>query len=513
MLLGNLLAAIKSEIIECSETLETLNRLDIQKLCADSRCFGQNNLFVAIRGFHSDGHRYLAQAAENGAVAAVVESVPHNCPIPYIVVYNTRRCLGLLASAFYNHPSQSLTVIGVTGTNGKTTTTNLIYHLLSKSGVRTGLIGSPYIIIGSERSMSNITTPDALDLQFIMHQIVQANCTHVVMEVSSHGIELERICGIDFDVAVITNISVDHMDLHRNQQNYIATKQRLFRRLAPESIAIYNADDPSANWIQPVTSAHTIGYGQSEKASVRARAVEFKADGSHFTLELPPRQRLDSGLFTINEERAKSIECTRQIDCMVPITGAHNISNTLAAVSTAYVLGIEPETIRQGLSTFHGVRRRLELIHQGAFTIIDDYAHNPGGIKAVLDTIDPSRFRHITLVVAIRGNRSEQINAENGQVLATYLRNCENASLIVTSSDDVVTKKDQVTPSEREAFLAAVRQQPRPVTITRTLREALEQAISQAAEGDLILLLGAQGMDAGAGIVHEVLHERAPLPI
>lgn len=512
MLLEKLLASIEDEIIECSESLENLNKLDIQRICADSRCRGENMLFVAIRGFHSDGHKYLAEAAENGAVIAVVESVPSKCPIPYIVVTNSRRCLGLLASTFYNHPSQSLTVIGVTGTNGKTTTTNLIHHLLTTSGAQVGLIGSPYIMIGTRRSKSDITTPDALDLQAIMHQMVQENCTHVVMEVSSHGIELERISGIDFDIAVITNISSDHMDLHVNQQNYIATKQKLFRRLPPDRIAVYNTDDPSAHWIRAATSAHTIGYGLDGKADIRAQDVAITSDGSRFTVQLPPRRPVGSGLFAVNVDPNQGHN-KRELDCLLPLIGAHNIANALAAISTVYALGLDGDTIRLGLRTFRGVKRRLEVIHQGRFTIIDDYAHNPGGFKAVLDSIDPKKFRHIILVVAIRGNRSKEINTKNGQVLAAFLRNCEHASIIVTTSDDVVTAKDQVTLREREAFLAEISKQPRPVIVTRTLRAALEQAINQATEGDLILLLGAQGMDAGADIVQEVLRTKAPLPI
>ncbi|NLV90880.1 MAG: UDP-N-acetylmuramoyl-L-alanyl-D-glutamate--2,6-diaminopimelate ligase [Firmicutes bacterium] len=498
MPLAQLLAEIQGEILQIqAQGLETsaFEEIEIERITADSREGQTGALFVAITGFKVDGHDYLASAVSKGCRAVVVERMVSPLPsVPVILVKNTRRALGLLASAILDFPSRRLKVIGVTGTNGKTTATSLIHHILCQAGIPAGLIGAPETKIGEHREPSQVTTPDALKLQQLLSQMVNEGCTHVVMEVSSHGIELERIAGVEFDLAVLTNISTDHLDLHKSQEAYVQTKFRFFASLPAAATAVLNGDEPLSEQIRRQTKAQIVEYGLTGSPQVQALEIRDFDDSSRFQLVLPNEAQL------------------LRLECHLPLPGRHNISNALAAAAVAFTLGVDPATVQQGLNTFPGVPRRLHPVCRSEITVIDDYAHNPGSIAAALSTIAPPRYPGITLVVAVRGSRGEQVNWENGRALADAINSWPNVRrVIVTASSEVVAAKDRVTEPEQRAFVAALQTLSCPISVHDRLDAALKEALQLAQAKDLILLLGAQGMDPGADMLLAMLGELAPI--
>lgn len=355
----------------------------ITGITLDSRAVKPGDLFVAMRGGSADGHDYIPKALLNGAAAVVGEKsaaeVGMPPTVPYIQVENARQSLTWLAAAFYDWPGRKLTVIGVTGTDGKTTTSNLLYRILIAAGLKAGMISTVNAVIGDEELDTgfHVTTPDAPDVQRYLARMVDAGLTHVVLETTSHGWAQFRVDACEFDLGVITNITHEHLDQHGSYENYRAAKARLFQSLEhtlskPQGnprLAVLNRDDRSYEYLSGVVhglpSAKQISYGLGQGADVRAEKVQYDPAGIHFT--------------------AASKDFRVAISSQ--LVGAFNVSNCLAALTAAvYGLGIPPEDAARGIASLEGVPGRMERIDLGQkFTAIVDFAHTPNALKVALE--------------------------------------------------------------------------------------------------------------------------------
>ena len=363
--------------------------IEITGIAIDSRAVRPGDLFVALRGGSVDGHHYIQKAIDNGAAAVIgdkelVGRVGREAPPksnggdnpPYLQLEDSRRALTWLAAAFYDWPARKLTVIGVTGTDGKTTTINLIYQILLAANIKAGMISTVNAVIGDEvlDTGFHVTTPDAHDLQRYLAKMVQAGLTHVVLETTSHGWAQHRVDACEFDIGVITNITHEHMNEHGSFENYRAAKARLFSSLEwtrPKEqgnprLGVINRDDPkSFDFLNDLIKVNKINYGLSEAADVRAVDLEHNPSGIRFL--------------------ASSRDFHVQIKS--ELVGLYNISNCLAALTTAvYGLGVDPEVAARGISRLDGIPGRMEPVDLGQdFTALVDFAHTPNALKSVLE--------------------------------------------------------------------------------------------------------------------------------
>ncbi|MGZ9222556.1 MAG: Mur ligase family protein, partial [Anaerolineales bacterium] len=351
--------------------------IPITGISIDSRAVKPGHLFVAMKGGSVDGHDYIPKAIENGAAAIVGEkAVGQVANLPYVRLENPRRALTWIAASFYERPGRKLTVIGVTGTDGKTTTTNLIYQILLAAGLKAGMISTVNAVIGDEvlDTGFHVTTPDAHDVQRYLAKMVEAGLTHVVLETTSHGWAQYRVDACEFDIGVVTNITHEHMDEHGSYENYRAAKARLFSSLEKTSdkphgnprLGVINRDDlKSFDFLNDLIKVRKLNYGLREGADVRAIDVAYSPSGIHFTA------------------RSRNFD----IPVSSKLVGAFNISNCLAALTaTVYGLKIKPEVAAQGIAALEGIPGRMERIDMGQnFTAIVDFAHTPNALKVALE--------------------------------------------------------------------------------------------------------------------------------
>lgn len=447
------------------------------------------SLFIAIKGLKNDGHHYLAEAKTRGACMAIVERQV-DIDLPQIVVSDSKKALATLSSAFFGHPAKKLKLIGVTGTNGKTTTTHIIHHILNPT-IPTGLVGSQNIKIGAnDFDYSSFTTPEAPKLHYYFQKMREAHVSWVALEVSSHGISQKRTSGLQFEIAAITNISPDHLDFHNSLENYIETKAAIFSQVKPDGFAFFNGDDKFAlELLHQVKHPNKFTIGQSPNCDF---ILTYKDQNS---ILITGRNSLFPN----------KIELSNLL-----IWGKHNLYNAALASLIALYSGISKDNVIERVKTFSGVRRRLETIFKQEFTIIDDYAHNPGGITSTIQTIAKLKPKRLLIVFSIRGNRGVAINRENSKALVNNLSKKAFPILLwLTSSDDVVTPKDKVNVQEKEAVLSILKNSGITTAFEPTLHRALEAAIAEAKPGDLILLLGAQTMDPAQRILGTLLKTKS----
>ena len=328
----------------------------------DSRKITAGNLFVCMEGAHVDGHNFINQAVANGAVAILTthENIQPPKGISALVVRDMLTALAEIVPKFYDYPAKSMRVIGVTGTNGKTTTTYMIREILIRAGYKVGLIGTIQMMIGEEIFPVHNTTPNVIDLQHTFDKMRAAGCDFVVMEVSSHALAENRIAGIDFNVAVFTNLTQDHLDYHKTMENYCATKAKLFA-LAKDAVVV-NVDDAAGAVMLENAHCRKITYSIEDESDLRAENVNVQANGTSFEI---------SNLFDLN----------------LHVTGIFNVYNVLAAVGTARAINISNDTVKTALGAFKSVSGRFERVYANVpFTVIVDYAHTPDGVKNVIET-------------------------------------------------------------------------------------------------------------------------------
>ncbi len=430
----------------------------------DSRHVNVGDAFICIPGFKTDGHNYAAQAVKNGSRALLVEKPVAGCEdCTMVQVNDTRELLPLLASRFYNAPSQTLRVIGVTGTNGKTTTTHLIKAILEETGYAVGLIGTLNATFqGYEEKLAN-TTPESLDLERFMSRVRDQGGRYLVMEVSSHALDLGRVREIDFDVAIFTNLTQDHLDYHKDLESYCDAKLKLFEKLKVESgrFAVINADDPHADRFLGASPGERITYGIHNSATVKATGVRITSRGSTFDVVYP------EGKTTLN----------------IRLAGFFNVYNTLAAIAWALEERIPPQTIKTALEKVRGVPGRFESIDEGQdFSVIVDYAHTPDGMENILKTARQITEGRIITVFGAGGDRDRTKRPLMGKIAAQY-----SDFSIVTSdnprSEDPLAIIEDIVAGLKEKETAHY-------AVVPDRREAIRHAIYLAHPDDMVVIAG-----------------------
>ena len=440
----------------------------ITDITADSRTVQAGSLFIALRGATVDGHKFLPMAAAKGAVAALVEEVPQEPPegVTLLVVPDTRAAMELITPYFYDYPGKRLRMVGVTGTNGKTTTTNIIRLILRKAGHKVGLIGTINIMIEDEETVSHNTTPDVVDLQKTLYAMVCAGCDYCVMEVSSHALALKRVAGIEYDCAVLTNITQDHLDFHKTMENYRDAKSLLFEHLTDgnktNKNAVFNMDDPSSAIIKARTKARAWTYGKGEENDIHP--LRFTVAPKHMQLALATP--------------------VGEMDLELKITGEFNVYNVMSAVGAMLAEGISKETIVAVLDGFDGVPGRFQLVEAGQpYTVIVDYAHTPDGLENVLHTARSITRGKLWVVFGCGGDRDNKKRPIMGGLAL------ELADKVVVTSDNPRTEDPELIIDE---IFTALQNVPAGKEVFRLSdrREAINFALANAAAEDVILIAG-----------------------
>lgn len=435
--------------------------IEIRAIRFDSRAVQPGDCFVAVRGVAHDGHLFIDKAIENGASAIVAESVPENTAVTTVQVADSAEALGCLASAFYGNPSRHMQVVGVTGTNGKTTTTTLLHQLYSTLGYKTGLIGTVENRIGDTIVPSTHTTPDAVSLQELLRQMADAGCTQVFMETSSHAIHQRRIAGVAFAGAVFTNLTHDHLDYHKTFAEYRDAKKRLFDDLPATAFALTNADDKNGRFMLQNTRAQSHTYGLKTPADFKTKIIENGLQGLHLNLD------------------------GEQVHAR--LIGEFNAYNLTAVYATARLLGAEKLETLAALSNLSGAEGRFEAVQNparpGGLGIVD-YAHTPDAIQQVLETIVKLKKRgsKIVTVVGCGGDRDKTKRPVMARTAARL-------------SDHLILTSDNPRTEDPAAILRDMEAGLEPEDLAKTLTiENREQAIKTACQlagpEDVILVAG-----------------------
>jgi UDP-N-acetylmuramoyl-L-alanyl-D-glutamate--2,6-diaminopimelate ligase len=449
--------------------------VQIQGITADSRLVEPGWLFVAVRGSQTDGHRYLDEAVRRGAAALVVEEGGVKDGPPAFQVPNSRSALAHLAAAWHGHPGRSLVVIGVTGTDGKTTTANLIYRILVAAGLRAGLVTTVSAQIGdaSLDTGFHVTTPEPMALQGYLAQMVEAGLTHVVLEATSHGLAQHRVDGCEFDVAVVTNITHEHLDFHGTYDAYLSAKGRLLELAGssatksggPAKAAVLNADDPGASALPEITGVERLMYGRNSAADVTARSVSASPRGVSFQIA----------------------DSARRIPIHLALVGDYNVSNALAAYTCCVnALGLSPEFAQRGMSALEAVPGRMQPIDLGQpFQAIVDFAHTPNALRQALSAARGLAKGRVIAVFGSAGLRDRQKRQMMAEISA------ELADVTVLTAEDPRTESLSSILQEM-ATSATAAGACEGVNLWRIpdRGQALETAVELAGRGDLVIACG-----------------------
>jgi UDP-N-acetylmuramoyl-L-alanyl-D-glutamate--2,6-diaminopimelate ligase len=439
----------------------------ITDLTIDSRQVKKGSLFVCIKGVHVDGHKFIEQAFEAGAAAVLVEDfvkAPEGLTV--IKVNDTTEAMTTVAPWFYDYPGKQMRIIGVTGTNGKTTTTNIIRIILRKAGFKVGLIGTINIMIEEQVETSHNTTPDVVDLQKVLYRMLEAGCDYVVMEVSSHALALKRVAGIEFDVAALTNITQDHLDFHGTFEKYREAKAILFTNLhigaKKGKTAVFNTDDYSAKTIMARTKTPIMTYGKAVTNDVYPLAFEVAAKHMRLNLSTP----------------------VGEMDLLLHITGEFNVYNVMTAVAVMLAEKIDKKTIIDVLDGFAGVPGRFQLVEAGQpYTVIVDYAHTPDGLDNVLKTARQITKGKLWAVFGCGGDRDNKKRPIMGRIAL------ELADNLVVTSDNPRSENPELIILDIEKGLAGAPAEKKIHKITDR-KEAIEFALSHAEADDVIMIAG-----------------------
>ena len=464
-----------SEIVKDLEIVSSTADMDteIRGVSYDSRQTEPGDLFVAVKGFSSDGHRYIPKAMEKGAAAVLCEDIPED-GTPYVQIRDCRLGLALASRSLFGEPAAKMTVIGITGTSGKTTSSYLIKHMLeTKLGAKVGLIGTNGHMIGDEFLHSEFTTPESYELQKLFRRMADSGCTHVVMEVSSHSLALERVAGVHFDVALYTNLSQDHLDFHHTMEEYAAAKKKIFSMC---SAACVNADDAWADYMTEGAECPFLSYGiDCGDADLRAEKVELSASGVQF----------------------EAVFAGEKADASLAIPGLFSVHNALGVMAVGLVLGLSLEDCAAALRDARGVKGRLESVPtDGDYSIIIDYSHKPDALENVLKTLRPVTRGRLIVLFGCGGDRDRLKRPIMGAIAA------DNADLCIVTSDNPRTEEPEAIIDEIMEGLCG---RETPVIRICDRCEAIRTAIDNACPGDVILLAG-KGHEDYQIVGHEKHH-------
>ncbi|MBF6604237.1 MAG: UDP-N-acetylmuramoyl-L-alanyl-D-glutamate--2,6-diaminopimelate ligase [Chloroflexi bacterium] len=470
-----------------------LSHLAVRGVAADSRRVRPGSLFVAIAGLHADGHDFVADAARAGAVAAVVERPVPEAPIPQLVVGRPSRALAAAAAWWYGDPSRRLAVVGVTGTDGKTTTSFLASAALEAAGLRTGLVGTVDTSIGGRREANeaHITTPEAPELQALLAAMVMSGDTAAVLETTSHALALDRVAEVAYDAAILTNLSHEHLELHGSFEAYRAAKLSLFERLAERTPAIrpragiVHRDDPAASLFEAVTreaGARLVTYGADPSAEVRATHVAEDEHGLRFAVATP----------------------RGEAEIRLRLGGRFNVHNALAVVALGEAWDLDAAAVRRGLEGLAGVPGRMERVDAGQpFGAIVDYAHSPASLAAVLDLLAPVAAARGGGLIAVFGSAGERDVAKRrimGRIAGERCR-----IVVVTDEDPRGEDGDAILDEIARGAEEAGRHRGRDLLLIRDRAAAIAAAVERARPGDTVLF-------AGKGHERSIIGPDGPLP-
>jgi UDP-N-acetylmuramoyl-L-alanyl-D-glutamate--2,6-diaminopimelate ligase len=489
-----------SELVHQIEHYEIRNfkeDFEIKSIAYHSKKATLNSIYVAIKGFITDGHKYIEDALNNGAKAAIVEEFV-DVNIMQIKVKDSRRALSLISDIFYNSPTKKMKVIGITATNGKTTTSFLVETILRNTDIKTGLIGSVMNKIGDKIEIAELTTPESLDLQEKFYNMQKHNIDTCVMEVSSSALELNRVADVDYDIVSFANLAREHIDQHGSFKNYWMAKSSLIKNAKEEAVAILNIDYEMISSLKYNTRADVITFSiNGNKADVLCRNIELVGGRAKF------RVIIDEDIKFKNVNIGKD-----EFDVELNIPGYHSIENAMASICIALAFGVDREIIINTLKEFKGVERRFEFIYEGDYIIIDDHFANLKNINSTLESISDMDKNKFHIVYAIRGNRGPTVNRENAKALISWKDKLGIEKVIATRSVGDVTQKDEVKPIEEEVFKEEILNAGIPLEIYDTIYDAIKKAIDEVQKGDIILLAGCQGMDMGAKIALDIISNK-----
>ncbi len=434
--------------------------LDIRKIEYDSRHITEGDLFLAIPGFQEDGHEYINSALEKGALGVVVQTSGDYKTRVKIIVPDTREALALLTSKFFDSPSDRLKVVGITGTNGKTTITYLVKSILEKAGRKVGLIGTIAYFIGQDKLVAQNTTPESLDLQRMFSQMIGKGTDTAVMEVSSHALALKRVVGVDFDVAVFTNLNREHLDFHKTLSAYKKSKGLLFEMLSDKSYAVINMDDPNWKYFYDKAKTNKLTYSfNDEGADFYAKSYSSDLEGSQIDLVTP------NGEIKVN----------------LKLLGETNIYNALASAAVGVALKVNLETIKSGLESVEGIPGRMEKIEVGQdFNLLIDYAHTPYALEGLLKTVRRLTPGDLFVLFGCGGDRDQGKRPQMGKV----------ASLL---ADRVFLTEDNPRSEDPEKIIDQIMQGIKnkdKVEIIIDRKEGIKRALNMAKKGDSLVLAG-----------------------
>ena len=451
------------EILANCNLLEIVGNKDLEigKLSFDSRTVEQGTLFFAVRGTQVDGHNYIGKAIEKGAVAIVCETLPEtlNDAVTYIQVENSAYVLGVSASNFYGNPSRQLKLTGVTGTNGKTTIATLLYRLFTDAGYTCGLLSTIENIVDREVVPSTHTTPDPLELNALLHKMVEKGCEYAFMEVSSHSVDQDRIAGLEFAGGIFTNLTHDHLDYHKTMANYRDAKKKFFDNLPSKAFALTNLDDKNGAIMLQNTRAERLSYALKHDADFKGIILE-----SHF----------DGMMMKVNGT-----------EVFTQLVGGFNASNLLAIYGAAMALGFDKDELLVEISKLRGANGRFDMVRNRSGIVgIVDYAHTPDALENVLKTVNDVRCHKETLitVVGCGGNRDTT-------------KRPEMAAMAAKLSDKVILTSDNPRNEDPDEIIRQMKaglsdEDKRRVLSITNRREAIRTAVALAEKGDIILLAG-----------------------
>ncbi len=463
---------------EILQDLQVLNmtadpETEIRGISYDSRKTEPGDLFVAIKGFEADGHRFIPKALEKGAAVILCEDAPGD-DTPYVQIADCRYGLAIASANFFRHPAKEMKIVGFTGTSGKTSSTQVLKHVLeTELHTKVGLIGTNGNMIGQEQLHSERTTPESFELQKLFRRMADAGCTHVVMEVSSHSLTLERVAGITFDVAVFTNLSQDHLDLHGTMEAYAEAKKKIFSQCKAGCI---NRDDARAAFMAEGESCPLFTYAiEQDEADLVAEDISLTAGGVSFT--------------AVNgEERSPA---------KLAIPGMFSVYNALSVIAAGLCLGLSLEQCTDGLASASGVKGRMESVPtDGDYHILIDYSHKPDALEKALKTLRPLTRGRLIVLFGCGGDRDHGKRPIMGRIAA------ENADLVIVTSDNPRTEEPEAIIAD---ITAGMKNCDTPTQVICDREEAIAWAIDKAAPGDVILLAG-KGHEDYQEVGHEKRH-------
>lgn len=432
------------------------DEIEIGEVRYDSRTVQPGDLFVAIRGLETDGHAYIASALQRGAAAIVSEEA--QAGVPAVVTPNTRRALAQIGANRFGHPAEKLRMVGVTGTNGKTTVTYLIKHILAAQGAKVGLVGTNQNLIGEEVIPTERTTPESYALQGLLRQMVDAGCTHAVMEVSSHALALDRVHGIRFAVGVFTNLTQDHLDFHESMEEYRRAKAALFQVC---DHGVINIDDPVGRVMQLGAACPVDTFSaQEDSADLTAKDIRLQSDCVNFVVSA------EEGIARVH----------------LGIPGQFSVMNALAALGACRALGVPLAQAAKAMRTAQGVKGRVEVVPTDTdYTVLIDYAHSPDGVENVLRAVRGFTAGRVIALFGCGGDRDRSKRPKMGEIAARL------ADFCIVTSDNPRTEQPEAIIADIVAGMQESKT-PREVIVSRP--EAIHFALHMAQAGDTLVLMG-----------------------